>query len=272
MGMNLPVRITMRGAIDPCVLVSLRVPAERVGPLLPPGLRARTLDHGGVRWAFVNTVVCRVLRMRPLGVPAWLGVSYWHVAHRVNVVADTAAGALSGLYFLRSDVDSALIALPGDVLSDFRFHRAGLDATWDQRALSARVRAGTRDRLRVTVESVHDQSAPDQAGPNQIGPERPAGSVFGSHEQAAAFLKYQPVSLHPDGRGGFRLAEVIRDESLWRERPVRVTEWFAADLDELGADGAAIEWATRVEPIPYRWRLGRRVGGSQSQSPTLAAV
>jgi hypothetical protein len=88
--------------------------------------------------------------------------------------------------------------------------------------------------------------------------ERDAGSVFGSEAEAAAFLKYEPQGMAPtrDGRG-VRLAEVMRDEGAWVERPARVAGMEMGFLRPWARWGVGVERATVVEPIEYRWRLGR---------------
>jgi hypothetical protein len=54
-----------------------------------------------------------------------------------------------------------------------------------------------------------------------------------------------------------RVAEVIRDEALWRAQPVEVE---AADWSyprSLGLRDLRLVRATRGAPIDYRWRIGR---------------
>lgn len=257
------------GRIDRCVLLSLRTPAEAVERLVPRPLELVTVEASGERWAFWNVVACHIERMRPAGVPAAFGLSYHHVAYRLLVRAPTptrtptrptpTAGWLDGLYFTRSDVDSRPVAWGGAMVSDFRFH-------------AARVRMEARDERWVVIV---EGEAPLRL---EIDPRGEAGlaegSVFGSVEEARRVLKYRPVSMAPArvgrvgvGRDGrmLRLAEVVRDESAWRERAVRVLRAeFGGDtggtpLPLRNGGGATVELCTLVEPIDYRWRLGRRV-------------
>jgi len=87
-----------------------------------------------------------------------------------------------------------------------------------------------------------------------------AGSCFDLYEGARAALKYQPLglSVSRDGRR-LKLAEVFRDESAWRERPVEVEEARFDFFEALGQPDMHLEMATEVDAIDYRWRLGRTV-------------
>jgi hypothetical protein len=88
----------------------------------------------------------------------------------------------------------------------------------------------------------------------------PLGSPFASSAEAAEFLKYSPLGIATDLDGRyFELTQVERDESNWREHPVRVIEAHWNFFRRLGQDELHLERATRVDPLEYRWRLGRRL-------------
>ena len=259
--MTLP--IVMKGRLADCVLMSYRTPAHTVRRLLPRGMELVT--RGG--WAFWNVVACRVEAMRPVRTPACLGVTYNHVAYRLLVRARTADGrTLDGLYFVRSDADSALLGRFGNLLTDFRFHPArvelsnGRDAAADVLTLAVQ---GSEERADALV-----RIAPADATVAALDRESP----FRSAADAAQFLKYRPLGLSIDLDGRYvHLAEVTRDESAWRERPVRVIEAHWKFFDALGQDDVHLERATRVDPLDYRWRLGRRarVAAPLAPRPTV---
>jgi len=241
----IPIPITMRGVIEAPLLVNYRTRPDAVGRHVPPGLRLRI--HEG--WAFWNLVFCRVRHMRPLGAPTALGVTYSHVAYRLLVETTTTDGrVLSGLYFLRSDADSALIALPGAPLTDFRFHLADIEreVTPDRASFRVRTKDGEGD---AEIEAARVEDPSDA---------RPRDSVFETTEQARGFLKYTPLGLAPnDAATRVRLSEVFRDEQDWIEDVVRVDRARCTPLDRLDPSAPAFELATLGDSIDYRWRLGR---------------
>jgi Uncharacterized conserved protein (COG2071) len=234
--------VTMIGRISDCVLLAYRTPTATVAHLLPSGLQLVT--HGP--WAFWNIVACRVEAMRPTFCPRWLGSSYLHVAYRLYVRAHAQSEVLDGLYFVRSDADSLPVSFLGNRATDFRFHKATIALSVDAEAVSLSV-SGTRDgianaRLRAGVGS----------------PTLTTDSCFESYASARQFLKYRPIALSPDRRGNrVKVAEVIRDESKWRESPLRVLDARWGIFDRLAQHDAHLELATRVQPLDYCWRLGR---------------
>src|SRR5262245_65503943 len=87
--------LEMVGRIDECFLLSYAIDPARAASLTPAGLEPIT--HRGS--AFLNIVVCHVDRIRPRFTPRAFGLTYWHVAYRIQVRAALAAGAsIEGLY------------------------------------------------------------------------------------------------------------------------------------------------------------------------------
>jgi hypothetical protein len=237
--------LMMIGRLGECALLAYRTPAASVRGLLPPGLEL--VRHGD--WAFWNIVACRVEAMRPLGLPRWAGVTYHHVAYRLYVRGPNMDGVWrDGLFFVRSDADHPLLAWLGNRVSDFRFHRATIslqsDATQFELRANPTTDAAGAAELRAAV-----------AGSAELN----AGSCFSSSDEGAAFLKYRPLGLSCDRSGRWlKLAEVLRDEAQWAERPLRVLQARWGLFEALGQHEMHLELATRIAPIEYHWRLGRR--------------
>ncbi|MEM1209614.1 MAG: DUF2071 domain-containing protein [Planctomycetota bacterium] len=231
-----------RGRLADCLLLSYRTPAESVRDLVPTGLQLITRGP----WAFWNVVACRVEHIRPEGLPAWSGLGYHHVAYRLLTrCITTDAEFIDGLHFVRSFADHAFVTAMGQYVTDFRFHPAAIRVDAGGFALD-------RDATVVTLA--------DPAPAVELAATWPADSCFPTLKDAQEFLRYRPLSMAPDGRGNARLAEVSRDDRAWRERIVNVGEHRHALFDELGQRDATLELATAIEPIDYRWSLGRTVG------------
>lgn len=222
--------VTMIGRLSECFLLAYRTRPETVERLLPPGL-ALALHEGDAFW---NIVVSKVEKMRPAGAPRALGMSYVHVAYRLYVEALAQDGErLEGLFFVRSDVDRALMALGGNLATDFRFHAS--DVSWRSEAstLDVEVRGDAPARLRLDLAPGSDAPMPPP------------------------FLKYQPLGLSTNRRGTrLRLAQVERNEARWRETPVRVVDARWGLFEQLGQQDASLVAATQVAPLDYRWRIG----------------
>ncbi len=233
-------KFTMVGRLSECLLIAYRTPSESVEHLVPAPLQLVTRD----RWAFWNIVACRIEKMRPRGTPRLFGMSYHHVAYRLYVRAKCASGeVIDGLYFVRSDADNFLVSEMGNLASDFRFHTSTITHFEDTGRLTFEVRNSDADaRLCVNIEQA---------------PVIARDSCFASMKEAAQFLKYRPLGLSCRD-GWLRVAEVFRDESEWKEALVTIEEARWSFFDTMSQNEAFLELATRVEPIDYRWRLGRR--------------
>ena len=237
-------RLTLQGRLDPCFLLSYIVPEKAVGGLLPKGLYPIT--YKGL--AFLNIVISCILGMRPAGISAALGLTYWHVAYRLHANADLASNkTIAGLYFLRSDVDRSLPVLPGNALTDFRFHKASIRTAADGSVFRLKV-AQIPDEIagaEVVIKTV-------PGGEDEISP------PFHTVEEREQILKYAPFGLSVD-RSGQRLkvAEVERNEGQWEERMVRVQMADWEYLKRIIPGEARLVRATQVMPIDYRWRIGR---------------
>jgi len=237
-------KLEMVGRIDECFLLSYGIDPERAVALVPAALHPITYRGA----AFFNIVICHVDRMRTRFTPRAFGLTYWHVAYRVQVRASVASDrSIEGLYFLRSDINRSLFGAVGNRLTDFHFHAARVQFWTDyEAAWRFRVEPRTSDaRALLAVRRVAGNSLA-------------VGSPFASLEERERVLKYAPFGLSVSKSGHcVRVAEVIRDEALWREEPVEVE---AADWSyprSLGLRELRLLRATRVAPIDYRWRIGR---------------
>jgi hypothetical protein len=229
--------VTVVGRLPQTWLFAYRTPVATARGLLPA--RLEPVVFGG--WAYWNVVVSRIEAMRPWGLPAFVGVGYWHVAYRLYARFRPSDGeAIEGLYFVRSDCDSPPMTLAGNLLTDFNFH-------------TARVRV--REREGVHYLRIDSGEAPARAAWRTAAPAGLAeGSPFGSLDEAAAALKYKPNGLSVGGDGGVNVVRITREETAWRARLVSVEAAHWAFLDRYETHP---EICYAVEPIDYRWNRAR---------------
>lgn len=232
--------ITMLGKLDHCWLFTFQTPAEDAWAELPEPLVPAT--HNG--FAFWNVVVSHVHRMRPKLAPALLGMSYWHVGYRLYARYEPEHGPpVEGLYFARSDCDSALMTVAGNLLTDYHFHTAPVAVQEQDGCLTIDIASGdmpARVELCLAAKPVLS-----------------AHSAFETLDEAAAFLKYKPFGLSVLPGGKVSVVKIVRDESAWKSRLVRVQSqrWsFFADKD------VRPEICYEVAPIEYQWN--RAVSGN----------
>jgi hypothetical protein len=215
------------------------MPATEADKWLPDPLQPIT-HHDRAFW---NVVVCELAHMRPLGFPARVGVGYRHVAYRMYARFTAADGSeVTGLYFLRSDCDSRLMTIAGNLLTDykFRFAKIEIEAT------------GNGIRLSVSSSTGSGGADIDYASSALLG----QGSAFSSLSEAAEFLKYEPAGIGVSREGQVNVVRITRDESAWDSRLVHVSKAQWQFLD--GVD-LTPEVCYEVLPIEYRWGRARLV-------------
>lgn len=230
---------TVRGRLHRCWLFVYRTPVASIRALLPAQFDPVTREG----FAFWNIVVCEIGGLRPAFLPAAVGLGYWHVAYRLHVRAQPEGGAaIEGLHFLRSDCDSVLVALAGNIVTDFRFHHALISISGETSGIAGKIRARGGD------------------ADFQLGSETPSslnpGSPFASLDSAAEWLKYKPFGLSPCSDEAINVVRVARDEAAWRSRLVTVEK---ARWEFLEPYETALELCYEVEPIDYQWERGRIV-------------
>lgn len=227
---------TVRGHLRRCWLFVYRTPAASARALLPPRLELGTRDG----FAFWNIVVCEIGALRPAPLPAAVGLDYWHVAYRLHVRAQTADGKIvEGLHFLRSDCDRALVALAGNAVTDFHFHRASVAVSAGPAGVAGQIRA-------------RGGNADFELG-NQAPSRLTAGSPFATLDEAAEWLKYKPFGISPSGSNDINVVRVVREEAAWRSRLVTVEK---ARWEFLETHETAFEICYEVAPIDYQWERG----------------
>jgi uncharacterized protein YqjF (DUF2071 family) len=231
--------ITMRGLLDRCWLFCYNTPWEEARSVLPPQLEPVT--HRGK--AFWGIVVSHIRAMRPWPAPWPLGLSYWHTAYRLHVRLQPEVGeSVEGLYFVRSDCNSRLMSLVGNLLTDYNFHTAPIRV--EQQS----------DGITVRIES------PDYPAEARMSNQRPSrlphGSVFSSLDEAAAFLKYKPYGISINKNGTANVVKIVREESLWQSRllEIRSSQWSFFDGRTVSP-----EICYQVDPITYQWNRGNTV-------------
>jgi uncharacterized protein YqjF (DUF2071 family) len=234
--------LPMRTLFRQCLLANFAVEPEVMRRLVPPPLEPDL--HGGAAWLCV--VIAEMERMRPAFLPALLGVTYHQVVYRVVV----RHRGERGVYFLRSDANHAAMALAGDWLTFFRFHRSAIEVR----------REG--DLLQVELQALPSHHA-DIGATVVVSPGARAmapGSRFGTLAEAQGFLVELYAAFGVDPLTG-EVSTVRIERGGW---DLRVVESRKARFDFMDgsrlfpAGSARLDSAFYVESIPYRWRTLER--------------
>ncbi|HEV3341661.1 MAG TPA: DUF2071 domain-containing protein [Pirellulales bacterium] len=243
----------IRGIIDRRVLVNFRVEASALGRLLPAPFRPKLV--GGMGMAGVCLI--RLKHIRPRHVPSRLGISSENAAHRVAVVWESDGETREGVFIPRRDTSSWLNTLVGGRLFPGVHHHALF-----------RVQEGD-GRYRIEVNS--DDARTHLLVEGHLASEFPAGSVFGSLEEASGFFERGSLGYSATARPGQFDGLELRSLD-WHVQPLAVDMLESSFFEDRGVfptGSAQLDCALLMHGIEHEWRGRKRLcsGPRQDSCP-----
>jgi hypothetical protein len=227
----------IHGIIARRVLVNFRVEPQTATRWLPPPFRPRLV--GG--FALAGVCLIRLEKIRPLFIPAVLGIDSENAAHRIAVEWDDGEVPRQGVFIPRRDTGSRLNQLAGGRLFPGAQHPAAF------RVLDA------GDRIEIAMRSLDGEVSLELAARMAGG--WPAGSVFGSLAEASAFFEAGSCGWSP-GRGG-RLEGLELRSGSWRAEALqveRIESSFFADTRRFPPGSVELDCALLLRDLPHQWR------------------
>src|SRR5262245_48902947 len=117
--MNIPKHpFPMESVFRTCFLVNFGMDPAVLAKLLPEPIKPDL--HNGE--AFLSIVISDLQDMRPTFLPRGFGFNFSQIVYRAIVTLN----GERGVHFLRSDANSRLMCLAGNLFSFFRFQNAGI--------------------------------------------------------------------------------------------------------------------------------------------------
>jgi hypothetical protein len=227
---------------DFSLVLTYAVPTSVLGPLLPPGL---VVDQEG-DLGFLAIALVQTRDLRPAGWPRAIGRDFFLTGYRVFTRLG-AKRSLRGLRILRSDANSPLMVLFGNVFTHYNYSLCHVRYRRSNGAFAIDVQTtnGIADlALHVRLD---DPKVP------------PSGSPFSDLEQARRYAGPLPHTF--DYEPQTRSIIVVRAKRAnWSPRPVTVESFRSAFLEHepFATVAPVLAGAFIVEGVPYRWERGYR--------------
>jgi len=213
--------------------ITFAAPEATLGRLVAPGLSLDTFKGCG----FLAVACVQTRRLRPRGVPVWLGMNFFLVGYRLFVRRTTAGGArYRGLQILGSETDRWRMAIGGRVFrTHYDYRKVRTSFACDGRALSVATSSGL-----------------DIAG--HVGDALPAGSPFARWDDARRFAGPMPFTFASTDRGR-AIVRVEGTRAHWVPKQMAVDRAVVPFLSRLVPDAVPAA-AFLVTDVDYAWKRG----------------
>ncbi len=235
--------VAIRATLRECVTLTYAVPASVLRPLLAPGLELDTMGDLG----FVAVALVQTERLRPDGWPPALGGNFFLAGYRLFTRLTLRDGrTLRGLRILRSDTDSRLMALGGNLLTHYNYHRCRIQTAQSDGTLQFAIESedGFGD-LDVTVR-LEDDTLPPQ-------------SPFATVRQARAFAGPLPFTFDYEHET-HSIVAIEGRRTNWRPAPAGVTVARVSFFEQPAFEHCEprLAAAFHLRDVDYHWLRGVR--------------
>ncbi|SKC77503.1 DUF2071 domain-containing protein [Ohtaekwangia koreensis] len=221
------------------LVLTYAVPKEALAQLLPECLVLDTFDG---QWAFVAVAMVKTKKLRPKGLPAFMGNDFILTGYRIFVRYTTSEGKrLRGLYILRSETDSTKMTFLGNIFTHYDYQTTDITFTKEDSILNV---TSNKSGLQIKVDT-KDTTIP-----------LPFGSPFKDWKEARRFAGPLPFTFTYNAkRKEVLIIEGVREH--WTPQPVAVIEHEVGFLQSLNLKQAILANAFVISNIPYYWKKGR---------------
>jgi hypothetical protein len=246
--LHLPI---MQGVIDRRILVNFRGDPSVLASVLPAPFRPKLVRGFGL----AGICLIRLRRLRPAGLPGFLGLTSENAAHRIAVEWDQAGERHEGVFIPRRDTDSWVNRWAGGEWFPGIHHPADFRVCESPNRLKVEMRS--RDGAAFVRVAARTSEA------------LPAGSVFASLAEALAFFERGSLGWSAGRRAGELDGLELRC-SRWRIEPLhveRVESSFFADTERFPRGSVAFDNALLMRGIPHEWHARGRLRVASERSP-----
>ncbi|MBX9952777.1 MAG: DUF2071 domain-containing protein [Candidatus Obscuribacterales bacterium] len=238
--------IAIEAHFDYTLVLTYALPSEILKPLLFSGLELDTFQEFG----FVAIAMVDVKHLRPKGMPAQLGQSFFLTGYRIFVRYRNKEGKnLRGLRILRSDTDRPLMSVFGNVFTHYNYELSSIKRKRTEDCLNIKVYTPS-GKGNLEVEAAIGDGETDAA--------LPVTSPFANLKEARQFEGPLPNTFdYEKETNSIVIVEGVRQD--WRPRIISVKVPTAEFFSHPPFKGAEPRLASAfyIENVPYWWKAGK---------------
>jgi len=221
------------------LVLTYALPAALLQQLLPPRLTLDQHDDLG----FLAIALVKTKELRPDFLPGWLGRDFFLSGYRIFTRFPTDERRLRGLKIIRSDTDSRLMTVLGNLLTHYTYHKVTVQ---EER---------TPEQLYLRIYSHDGQTDLALRADLKDNAQLPTNSPFREWREARKWCGPLPFTFSPDSdTDKMVVVEGVRQD--WSPRPVEVELSLPSFFHRFRGTEPALACAFLVEKIPYRWKPG----------------
>ena len=226
------------GRIERRLLINFRADPTVVQSILPAPFRPQVVDGASI----VGICIIRLGGARAAGMPARIGITAEHVAHRIAVNLPEGHNA-SGVFIPRRDTSSPMVSFVGS-----RFFSGGL-----YRARCLVAEAGGRYQAELTSQDHRTDVFVD----GELTDRLPATSAFADLSESSAFFQNGSMGYSTGATAG-RFDGVLLQTDRWDVRPLAirtVRSSFFEDRTLFPTGSVEFDHALVMTDIESRWTV-----------------
>lgn len=227
------------GRIERRLLINFRADPTVVESILPAQFSPQIVDGASI----VGICIIRLAGARAAGMPARVGITAEHVAHRIAVNLPEGLGRPTGVFIPRRDTSSSLVSLIGSRVFSGGLHRARCIVT----------EAGGHYHAELTSYDHRTDVLVD----GELTDSLPATSIFADLSESSTFFQNGALGFSSGATVG-RFDGVVLRTDRWEVRPLAVSEVRSSFFDDrtlFPAGAVQFDHALVMTDIESRWTM-----------------
>ncbi|PLB21071.1 MAG: DUF2071 domain containing protein [Flavobacteriaceae bacterium FS1-H7996/R] len=223
------------------LVLTFAVPKEQLQSLIPECLELDTFKD---KYAFLAIAMVKTKKLRPKGLPEFMGNDFFLIGYRIFVRYTTLKGKrLRGLYIIKSETDKRKMAFMGNIFTHYDYTTTDINQTI-KNDVNEIVSIDSNFKIEINNAEIEIINLPKN-------------SPFENWKEARRFAGPLPFTFTYNKEN----KEVLIIEGVrknWKPMPVKVIDYDIAFLKSLKLKNVVLANAFIIKNIPYYWKKGKK--------------
>jgi uncharacterized protein YqjF (DUF2071 family) len=219
------------------IVLTYAIAKEELENLIPECLELDTFND---KWAFIALAMVNTKKLRPKGVPKFLGNNFFLIGYRVFVRYTNSKGRrLRGLYILKSETNKRKMSFFGNIFTHYNYTTTDISYQTQKEGLNI---TSSKSNLDVIVNFKGEDIA------------LPSNSPFNNWKEARRFAGPLPFTFTVN-EDEILIIEGVRNN--WKPQPIQILKDNVGFIQEKKFKNIQLANGFIVSNIPYYWKKGK---------------